>query len=74
MEQRLVKATSELGQILVQKQRKKVPKTVEMIKLNVQQILQKHHMKDFFEIDIEQITHQIPVRAYKNSPSRMEKK
>lgn len=73
-EQRLDKAASELSQILVRKQRKKVPKTMEMINLKVQQILQKYHVKDFFEIDIEQIIRQIPVRAYKNKPSRMEEK
>ena len=73
-EQRLDKAASELSQILVRKQRKKVPKTMETINLKVQQILQKHRVKDFFEIDIEQIIRQIPVRAYKNKPSRMEER
>ena len=74
LEQRLDKAETELSQILVRKQRKRVPKNLEAVNLKIQQILQKHRVKAFFEINVEQIICQIPIRAYKDRPDRTEEK
>ena len=52
LEQRLDRAASELSQILVRKQRKRVPKTLEAVNLKIQQILQKHRATVFFEIRV----------------------
>jgi len=74
LEQRLNKAETELGQILVRKQRKRVPRALETVNLKVRQILQRHQVKTFFEINVEQVVRQTPIRAYKGRPDRMEEK
>ena len=74
LEVRLAKAEQALGEILVRKQGKRVPKTLETLQLKGQQILQKYRVNDFIEVKIEQVTCQIPVRAYKDRPARMEEK
>lgn len=71
LEVRLAKAEEALSQILVRKQRKRVPKTLEAVQLKVQQILQKYRVTDFFEVKVEQMICQVPLRTYKDRPATM---
>jgi len=68
---RLDKAQAALQEILMRKQRKKVPKTLADVQLKVKQVLQKYKVTPFFDVAIEQLSVQIPVRKYGNRPARM---
>ena len=72
LEKRLTKAATQLGEILVRKQRKRIPKTLEDVQIKIAQILGKHKVASFFEINIEQVITKTPLRKYGNKPERIQ--
>lgn len=73
-ENRLIKAKADLAVILQAKQGRKKRKTYAEVQSAVQQILTKHKVKDFLQVNIEQQQEVKTIRAYGDRPERTETK
>ena len=73
-ENRLTKAKADLEVLLQAKQGRKKLRTHAEVQNTVQQILVKHKVKDFIQVNIEQQEETKTLRAYGNRPERLETK
>lgn len=73
-ENRLINAKTDLELLLQAKQGRKKLKTYEEVHSAVQQILNKHKVKGFMQVNIEQREETKTIRAYGNRPERIEAK
>ncbi len=69
LEQRMAKAKEDLGKLLEARQGKKKLKTKAAIELAVEQLLKKHKVHAFMEVQVKEELHSIPVRKYGKRPA-----
>jgi len=70
LQKRLKKTLSELNDILLPRQGKTLPKTLQSLKQKAETILKRHKTTGLFQIEYSQSTRKRHIRAYKDRPAR----